>query len=140
MLINVAPLIRILDQVMVDTCLIERQPDAQVFDTATGLYVPQDPVQVYRGPCYFSSLRTRIPSGSLIDQGGASTVETRLWVNLPLTFKADLEPKDIVTALRSVTSQLQGMQFTMEEVMAPGTYAVTRRLFLHEYVRVPTNG
>lgn len=137
-LFDVRPLVKFMDKLMIDTCKIERDSRAEIFDVNTGLFGSPSLTQIYHGQCSVTGMRTTRPTAVDNVQGGALELEMSIWISLPLSFTAPIIPKDLFTILTSNNPNLVGQRFITQEDAETGTYSTARRILVHRFTRVPT--
>lgn len=136
-LFNVKPMIKFMGQMMIDSCKIERNNRNETFNSTTGQYSSDVFTLIYHGQCSVSALRTQRPTARTDLQGGALELDVSVWLTLPLSFTAAVNPKDLVTILTSNNPNLVGQVFIIREDAEVSTYSAARRFLLHRYTRIP---
>jgi len=138
MLLDVSPILAIMDKILIDTCLIDRDAEADVFDPVLGTYTSAARIKIYQGPCSIASLKTTRPTARSSSEGGALSIDVSVWLTLPLRFLGEILPKDLVTVVSSNNPNLVKQMFTVREDAETSTYSVSRRFLLHKFTKVPT--
>lgn len=136
--LNLAPVQKFVESLMVDACIITRDPHLTADDTwneATGTYVPVGSQVLYSGKCMISTPKRIYPQPT--EQGGAPEIEVNYFVSLPIGVVTDFWPMDKVVVTRSITKVLVGQFFTVIDVVGVSTYSADRRLLMHRLIRRP---
>lgn len=137
-LFNVKPMIKFMEQMMVDTCKIERNARGEVFNTTTGVFDAGTITKIYQGQCSVSAVRTLRPTDRQNMQGDVLSLDVGSWLTLPLSFKTPILPKDTVTVLTSNNANLVGQIYIVEEDLDTSTYSASRRILMHRFTRIPS--
>ena len=138
MALNLDPIKAIVEGFMVDECTISRDPDGKtddLWDDVVGEYVspPDDADTVYTGPCMI------YPNSAFTERSRGDVPEnvTQYWLEVPREV-TDLKPEDIVVCTVSANDPALVEKVFILDTEEVDTYAVSRRIRMHDRKPVPT--
>lgn len=139
MALNLAGPQKFVESLMVDTCTLTRDTNLtadDVWNQATGTYTKAGVATLYSGKCHVTTSRPYAQAQQVI-VGEMPAEYIEYYLNLPLSFTADLQRKDKVVINASRRVHLLNKTFIVENEVGTGTYTVSRRILMRLLVRTP---